>query len=247
MKYSKALDILIAAQHFGLKGDRKKAFALFEKALKQKDLKPALAALEALQASSFKKMEASLKQPARSKVKANDADIFNDTMDEMSEEADLDDVLEMPVADGGESEFDTDGDDAMDLDFSPSEEFSSEDDLDLSDDLEGLDDLGDLSDEDFGEEDFGSDSFDVEEFASTTGEGDLEDREAVIEDNADTPEGEPAKDIGDPDEAEDTTVVSKLKSSKVSHLNLVHANLAALRAQKKLTTAARVAVKIPKK
>lgn len=262
--YSKSLDLLIAAQQFALKGNSEKAAKLFARAIAQKDLKPTLAALERLQARNYAAEQAAVasapktaaqviaaKNAKQKKVKADSQDdIFNSTIDEMTVEADLDDVMELPVAGTdsgfGESSEDVGNDDASDLDFSPSEELGDGDfdDADFGDDLEGLDDLGDLSDEDFGLDDI-DEGDDV--LANTTGEGDVDTREDTTEDPNDTPEGQTSPGLPPVPKAEDTTVTSKVKPAGITKLNRVHANLAALQKMQRLTTVARVATPKPKK
>lgn len=220
--YSKSLDLLIASQQLALKGKMQESAKYFAKALKQKDLKKTLAALDQLNGENARRehaeaagLKSTTAKPApapvvkRKAATASDADIFNETIDNMSaEEADLDDVLEMPEEAGadngqGESDLDVGNDDASDLETSPTDEEATFDDMDFTD----LADLNDLSDEDFGDEDFGS------EEANTTGEGDLDTRPEVVCDPNDLPEGETAPTPPAVPKAEDTTVVSKARTA----------------------------------
>jgi hypothetical protein len=225
--YSKSLDLLIASQQLALKGKMQESAKYFAKALKQKDLKKTLAALDQLNGENAKREQAEaaglkpkVAKPAsapvvkRKATTANDSDIFNSLIDDMSaEEADLDDVLEMPETAGedngqGESDLDVGNDDASDLDTSPTEdtEEATFDDMDFTD----LADLSDLSDEDFGGDDFGS------EEANTTGEGDLDTRPPTPCDPEELPEGEEAPTPPPVPKAEDTTVVSKARTAALA-------------------------------
>lgn len=259
--YSKSLDFLLTASQFALKGKHAEAAKYFSVAMAQRDLKATLLALDKLQSDNQVRAQAASTQttggPARiakflkgktvaaapkgKKTTADtDADIFRETLDSMSsEEADVDDILELPAETAGddngqgESDLDVGNDDASDLDFSPAEETS---DMDFTD----LADLDDLSDEDFGDDDFGDD---VE--ANTTGEGDLETRPDPECDPNDTPEGDTAPDLPPVPKPEDTTVTSKLKkptaTEQKAQLTKVHKNLAALSRMTTVTQAARVA------
>ena len=60
MRYSKSLDLLIAAVTFGRQGDTNKAAICFDKALAMKDLGPTIAALERSQAKAHVELTASL-------------------------------------------------------------------------------------------------------------------------------------------------------------------------------------------
>jgi hypothetical protein len=283
--YSKSLDLLIASQQLALKGKMQESAKYFAKALKQKDLKKTLAALDHLNGENAKREQAEaaglkpkVAKPApapvvkRKATTANDSDIFNSLIDDMSaEEADLDDVLEMPETAGedngqGESDLDVGNDDASDLDTSPTEdtEEATFDDMDFTD----LADLSDLSDEDFGGDDFGS------EEANTTGEGDLDTRPATPCDPEELPEGEEAPTPPPVPKPEDTTVVSKARTAalaarkqqliqakkakqakvkaspedqaRIAKLTRVNHNLAALQRMSPVIQAARVATR-PKK
>jgi hypothetical protein len=283
--YSKSLDLLIASQQLALKGKMQESAKYFAKALKQKDLKKTLAALDHLNGENAKREQAEaaglkpkVAKPApapvvkRKATTANDSDIFNSLIDDMSaEEADLDDVLEMPETAGedngqGESDLDVGNDDASDLDTSPTEdtEEATFDDMDFTD----LADLSDLSDEDFGGDDFGS------EEANTTGEGDLDTRPPTPCDPEELPEGEEAPTPPPVPKPEDTTVVSKARTAalaarkqqliqakkakqakvkaspedqaRIAKLTRVNHNLAALQRMSPVIQAARVATR-PKK
>jgi hypothetical protein len=282
---SKSLDLLIASQQLALKGKMQESAKYFAKALKQKDLKKTLAALDHLNGENAKREQAEaaglkpkVAKPApapvvkRKATTANDSDIFNSLIDDMSaEEADLDDVLEMPETAGedngqGESDLDVGNDDASDLDTSPTEdtEEATFDDMDFTD----LADLSDLSDEDFGGDDFGS------EEANTTGEGDLDTRPPTPCDPEELPEGEEAPTPPPVPKPEDTTVVSKARTAalaarkqqliqakkakqakvkaspedqaRIAKLTRVNHNLAALQRMSPVIQAARVATR-PKK
>jgi hypothetical protein len=277
-QYSKSLDLLLTASQFALNGNHEKAAKFFTQAMAQKDLKTTLIALDKLQGANLEaaktiqtaanktttrtptasgRVATFLAEKAKAKGKMGKdgkpkkvqatEDEFNSVMDDMTEEdADLDDILELPVSGtdngNGESDLDVGNDDASDLDFSPTES------LNLAD----LDDLRDLDDDDFGSDDLG-------EEASTTGEGDVDDRDPIVQCSDDLPEGEEAEDIGKPDKAEDTDLVtpggggggnskgkagdkSEARVRKIKQMNRVNRNLAALQNMTSVTQAARVAL-----
>jgi len=203
---------------------------------------------------------------AGSQTADTDADIFNETINKMTrQEADLDDVLELPEETAGEdngqgeSDLDVGQDDASDLEYSPTEETADEDELDLSD----LGDLSDLEEDDFGDDEFGED---VQ--ANTTGEGDVDERAPIPQCSDEVPEGETSPGLPPVPKAEDTDVTTPggggggssipsqndstkeekeaRASTAVARVNRVNKNLAALSRQTALTQAARVAIAKPK-
>jgi len=71
MKYSKSLDLVIAALTYGMRGNTAKAAAFFDKALTMKDLKSTIASLDKTQATAHKALVASFTAPkAKSKTTA---------------------------------------------------------------------------------------------------------------------------------------------------------------------------------
>lgn len=201
-KYSTSLDLILSAVQLSLKGKTKESAKFFDKALKQKDLKETLSALDAIQAhnSQVTANLVTLRRKQKQKQTAtSDTDLFNDIVDKMTVESRSEHASDDDDNGIGESTLDTDLDDVQDLKNAPVES-------DLYEDLTGLDDM-ELSDADFGDETL----LDLDEtFANANRDDEDFDAEDVPDDRHDEVEpGIGDNDFMEPEEAQTTGFPAK--------------------------------------